>query len=47
MQAVYYEKHGGIDMMKIGPLPKPIVTKDSVIVEVKGAGINPIDYKVR
>lgn len=33
--------------MIVGPRPKPMVTKGSVIVKVKGAGINPVDFKIR
>lgn len=46
-QAAYYEEFGGIDKIKVGPLDLPEVGEGEVLVRVKAAGINPVDYIVR
>lgn len=48
MTAVSYDEYGGLDKMMVGPKPKPTTLKPSeVLVEMKGAGINPVDNKIR
>ncbi|WP_233635622.1 alcohol dehydrogenase catalytic domain-containing protein [Hymenobacter setariae] len=46
-QAAYYTEFGGIDKLKVGPLDLPEVGEGEVLVRVKAAGINPVDYVVR
>jgi NADPH:quinone reductase-like Zn-dependent oxidoreductase len=46
-QAAYYTEFGGIDKIKVGPLDLPEVGEGEVLVRVKAAGINPVDYVVR
>jgi len=46
-QAAYYTEFGGIDEIKVGPLDLPEVGEGEVLVRVKAAGINPVDYIVR
>ncbi|RME68243.1 MAG: NADP-dependent oxidoreductase, partial [Alphaproteobacteria bacterium] len=47
MRAVYYEKFGGADVLKVGELPVPKPEKGEVLIRVAGAGVNPIDWKLR
>lgn len=47
MKALFYESFGGPEVLKLGELPDPHIGPDSVIVQVKAAGINPVDYKIR
>ncbi len=47
MKALFYEKFGGPEVMQVGEVAEPHVGPDSVIVKVKAAGINPVDYKIR
>jgi len=46
-QAAYYTEFGGIDKIKVGPLDLPEVGEGEVLVRMKAAGINPVDYIVR
>jgi NADPH:quinone reductase-like Zn-dependent oxidoreductase len=46
-QAAYYTEFGGIDKIQIGPLDLPAVGEGEVLLRVKAAGINPVDYVVR
>jgi NADPH:quinone reductase-like Zn-dependent oxidoreductase len=46
-QAAYYTEFGGIDKIKVGPLDLPEVSEGEVLVRMKAAGINPVDYIVR
>jgi NADPH:quinone reductase-like Zn-dependent oxidoreductase len=47
MRAVYYESFGGPDVLTVGELPDPPVGPDGVLVRVRAAGVNPVDYKIR
>lgn len=48
MKAVQINKYGGIDVLEINERAlKPSLKKDQVLVEVKAASINPIDWKIR
>jgi NADPH:quinone reductase-like Zn-dependent oxidoreductase len=46
-QAAYYTEFGGIDKIKVGPIDLPEVGEGEVLVRMKAAGINPVDYVVR
>ena len=46
-QAAYYNEFGGIDKIQVGPLDLPELGEGDVLVRVKAAGINPVDYIVR
>jgi NADPH:quinone reductase len=48
MRAVVMTAVGGPDVLKVEDLPEPQVTGDhDVLVRLRAAGINPIDYKLR
>ncbi|MGV3541357.1 MAG: NADP-dependent oxidoreductase [Rufibacter sp.] len=47
MKAAYYEAFGGADKIKVGELPVPELKEGEVLVRVKAAGVNPVDYVVR
>lgn len=38
---------GGADRLQPTDLPDPLVGPDSVLIRVRAAGINPVDYKIR
>jgi len=46
-QAAYYTEFGGIDKIKVGLLDLPEVGEGEVLLRVRAAGINPVDYVVR
>ena len=45
MRAVFYESHGGVDVLQYGEQPRP--DPDEVLVQVAAAGVNPIDRRLR
>ncbi|MEX0732242.1 MAG: NADP-dependent oxidoreductase [Aquisalimonadaceae bacterium] len=47
MKAVYFEEHGGPEVLKYGELPDPVAAAGEVIVDVHAASINGADWKVR
>jgi len=46
-QAAYYTEFGGRDKLQVGPLDLPEVGEGEVLLRVKAAGLNPVDYVVR
>ena len=46
-QAAYYSEFGGIDKLQVGPLDLPEVGEGEVLLRVKAAGHNPLDYIAR
>lgn len=46
-QAAFYTEFGGIDKIQIGLLDLPAVGEGEVLLRVKAAGINPVDYLIR
>ena len=46
-QAVFYTEFGGIDKLQVGLLDLPAVGEGEVLLRVKAAGLNPIDYVAR
>ncbi|MBB4894957.1 NADPH:quinone reductase-like Zn-dependent oxidoreductase [Streptomyces olivoverticillatus] len=47
MKAVSYRVYGGPEVLEYGELPKPKVGPDSVLVRVKAAAVNPVDWKAQ
>lgn len=47
MKAVYFERHGGPDVLRYGDLPDPVAGPGQVVVDVHAASINGADWKVR
>ena len=47
MRAVKIDSYGGPDAMQVGELPDPLVGPDTILVRVRAAGVNPVDYKIR
>ncbi|MBO9555249.1 NADP-dependent oxidoreductase [Cellulomonas sp.] len=47
MRAITYSRYGGPDVLELTELPTPKVGPDSVLVRVKAASVNPVDWKVR
>ncbi|VAV98089.1 Bifunctional protein: zinc-containing alcohol dehydrogenase; quinone oxidoreductase (NADPH:quinone reductase); Similar to arginate lyase [hydrothermal vent metagenome] len=47
MRAIYYEKFGSADVLKIGNVPKPDIKPGQVLVHIAAAAVNPIDRRLR
>jgi NADPH2:quinone reductase len=47
VKALFYEAFGDPDVLQLGELPDPHIGPDSLLVEVRAAGLNPVDYKIR
>jgi alcohol dehydrogenase len=47
MKAAYIESHGGPERLLVGERPDPVCGPYDLLVEVKAASINPVDWKIR
>lgn len=47
MQAIAIHKYGGPEVLEYTELPDPLVGPDVLQVEVRAAGVNPVDWKIR
>lgn len=47
MRAMAIHDYGGPELLRLTDLPEPVVGPDVVLVRVRAAGVNPVDFKVR
>ncbi len=47
MKAVRFDEYGGVDVLKVADVPQPQPGPGQVLVQVKAAGINPGESKIR
>ena len=47
MRAVYVDEFGGRDKLRVGEVPEPRVPPDGVRIQIRAAGVNPVDWKTR
>lgn len=47
MRAIAYQEFGPAEVLQPTDLPKPHIGPDTMVVKVKAAGVNPVDYKIR
>lgn len=47
MRAVRFEQYGGVDVLTVPEVPTPVPGPGQVLVQVKAAGINPGEAKIR
>ena len=45
--AIQFHRYGGSDVLKLEEIPIPTIKEDEVLVKIKVAGVNPIDWKLR
>jgi NADPH:quinone reductase-like Zn-dependent oxidoreductase len=47
VKAVRFDEYGGVEVMKVVDVPRPVPGAGQVLVQVKAAGINPGEAKIR
>ncbi|GAA3006776.1 NADP-dependent oxidoreductase [Kitasatospora albolonga] len=47
MKAITYRAYGGADVLEYGEVPTPKVGPDAVLVKVRAAAVNPVDWKIQ
>jgi NADPH:quinone reductase-like Zn-dependent oxidoreductase len=47
MKAVFFEEHGGPEVLQYGELPDPVADAGQVVVDVHAASVNGADWQVR
>ncbi|TAH26888.1 MAG: NADP-dependent oxidoreductase [Cytophagales bacterium] len=47
MKKLVYKKFGGVDVLELMDAPIPALKSNTVLVKVKAAAINPVDWKMR
>ncbi|GGY00173.1 NADP-dependent oxidoreductase [Streptomyces hiroshimensis] len=47
MKAISYRSYGGPEVLEYGEMPDPKTGPDSVLVKVKAAAVNPVDWKAQ
>jgi NADPH:quinone reductase-like Zn-dependent oxidoreductase len=47
VKAVRFDEYGGVDVLKVVDVPEPVPGPGQVLVQVKAAGINPGEAKIR
>lgn len=47
MRAIFQQTYGGPDVLELGERPDPTVGPDIILVRVRAAGVNPVDWKIR
>lgn len=47
MRAITYSRFGGADVLELTEQPDPHIGPDTVVVRVRAASVNPVDWKIR
>lgn len=47
MRAITYSKFGGADVLELTDQPDPHIGPDTLVVRVRAASVNPVDWKIR
>ncbi len=46
MKAIYIDSYGGSVRLKLGEMPDPMPGDDEIVLRVRAAGVNPVDWKI-
>lgn len=46
MKAITYARYGGLEVLEASTVPAPKLSPGCVLIRVKAAGVNPVDWKV-
>jgi len=44
MKAVAYDKYGSPDVLELREIDRPVVTEDGVLIRIRAASVNPVDW---
>src|SRR5512137_1183203 len=47
MQAAVFNRYGGNDVVEVKDIPVPVPGPGEVVIKVRAASVNPVDWKVR
>ncbi|MEM0514667.1 NADP-dependent oxidoreductase [Pseudoalteromonas sp. YIC-827] len=47
MRAVRLHQYGGLDRLTLEQIDKPTINADDILIQVKAAAVNPVDWKIR
>ncbi|SON50148.1 NADP-dependent oxidoreductase [Vibrio tapetis] len=47
MRAIQIQQYGGVEKLQLQQVEKPAINADDILVLVKSAAINPVDWKIR
>jgi NADPH:quinone reductase-like Zn-dependent oxidoreductase len=47
MKAIRIHAYGGPEVLQYEDAPRPVLNDDDVLIKVKAAGVNPVDWKIR
>ena len=47
MRAVRIHQYGGTDTLQLEQIDTPKINADDILIKVKSAAINPVDWKIR
>ena len=47
MRAVRIHQYGGTETLTLENIEKPVINDDDILIQVKSAAINPVDWKIR